>query len=1312
MPRMPLPSELTELEPEKLAQGALALYAKRANVWRQPQYDTYFVATTPVDDEERVDLLVILLPKAKAVTVRARLERLDLRVRQRRVVDLRRGRTRPRLVFPASEEQVPTTVVREADLVAALHEAWPALDAWRIGPTLFGGGGVDQPEALLHLLEKELIADRHTRLNATGGDLQRQTRLARVFVDLRVEESGETFLQSTLASAAQPEWSGRRPLDGGRAENRIVLVGGPGQGKTTLGTYLCQLHRAALIAAHPGSSEPDTAAIAEAVLESTSERIRAKRIPIRVVLHRFADDLATNRVTDLWGWLANNCNLQTETKAYSRELLSSWFARWPLLLVFDGLDEVPETANRGPVLAAIRSFLGDLERADLFVVITTRPQGYRGEFGSEGWTHLEIQEFTRDEAVDYAKRLFAEWQSGDRVRQAELEARTRRAVSEPLAEQLAKSPLQVVILCVLLEQSGRAPRDRWRLYKEYYRIISARERERGIPAVEVLEAHPELIERLHAEVAFILHRRAEVARGTSSGMDEDEFERVIRRLLVLDGHPHESIEEMTPNIRRAALHRLVLLVPVADQIGFEIRSLQEFHAGERLFWGEESLLPRRMEAIAGTQHWRNVLLFVAGHIASERAHLLPRVVSLCAAVDAQEGGLGAEASLGAGLATDLLTEGSVRGRPKIRDDLRKLATHALSPAEVSNARGWWFNPAVDPGQRFALLMGDLGVLDQLTRRLLDDGLSAAAQLTDLRFPHWPLRTLLDHLPERPGLTVLFVDGLARGLELPATPLPSLPPGPASTLLALAKVAATPPPAASDLLPAVMAALDHFQDAEELLARILDAHRPRMGVELIGRLLRSGKGDFPHLRHSLGRLLSSRPTPLQSRSVALDLELPAIDLEEEAVAGTPAEGPTWIAGLELSNLRGWEHLKLSFPRPPKGGQWIFFVGENGTGKTTLLRGLALSLARLGVAQRLVTETPGDLVRYGGDEASVVTSLGDGTGAKMRLVGQNVVPNGEAPEVFVLGYGVRRGTVLGVTKREVSFRPGKEVETLFIEGGDIIHGETWLQGLALRATKDPREADVLDAVKRLLCRLLPGVDEIRLDLDGVRVTGSGVGDVPLRATSDGYLTTAGWVIDLVARYMERERAAQRMPGPNFNRDITGLVLIDEVDLNLHPHWQWSLVEGLREMFPRLSFVVTTHNPVTLLGARREEVWVIDREPSGRLRAVQRDIEPGTDAAELLTGWWFGLPSIVDRNTMRLLDEHRAALRKDPDGEEARTLEATLRKRLRRFADTSLERMAASVAANVLQKRADALTPEDRQRARERAKATLERLAQLPS
>jgi nucleoside phosphorylase len=439
-----------------------------------------------------------------------------------------------------------------------------------------------------------------------------------------------------------------------------------------------------------------------------------------------------------------------------------------------------------------------------------------------------------------------------------------------------------------------------------------------------------------------------------------------------------------------------------------------------------------------------------------------------------------------------------------------------------------------------------------------------------------------------------------------------------------------------------------------------------------------------------------------------------------VAPSPrGAAPFHIEHLHLSAIRGFDEIGLSFGVPAGDeGQWVILLGANGVGKTTLLRALAIALSPEQVVQavlgRLGRSAP--MVRLGSQVATVDVRCPDGfvpraslaageTGDRLEARG-----GGEVGSPFLVAYGCRRGSALGGASREVDVSsPLASIEALFDEGASLVHAETWLKEKKLAGIQGgagSRDATFFDAVVAALIRLLPGVGALHVNADAVEVEGPGVGRIPFGALSDGYLTTTGWILDMIARWAEDARRRNIVLDGTFAERMTGLAIVDELDLHLHPRWQRDVVSDLRRLFPRMSFVVTTHNPLTLLGLRPGEVYVLRRdEETSAVTVTQRDLPPGAGAERILTGEWFDLPSTLDDETLAMLETHRRMLR-DGRGEEpeARALEKKLRSRLGTYADTSMERLAESAAAEVLDDEARGLTAEGRAAARAKIKDLL--------
>src|SRR3546814_8010748 len=85
--------------------------------------------------------------------------------------------------------------------------------------------------------------------------------------------------------------------------------------------------------------------------------------------------------------------------------------------------------------------------------------------------------------------------------------------------------------------------------------------------------------------------------------------------------------------------------------------------------------------------------------------------------------------------------------------------------------------------------------------------------------------------------------------------------------------------------------------------------------------------------------------------------------------------------------------------------------------------------------------------------------------------------------------------------------------------------------------------------------------------------------------------------------------------------GLLLLDEIEVHLHPQWRLGIVSMLRQVFPRLRVIATTHDPLCLQQTHPGEVMLLRRNPEDGVRALPLDVPPGLRADQLLHGDWFG-------------------------------------------------------------------------------------------
>lgn len=181
------------------------------------------------------------------------------------------------------------------------------------------------------------------------------------------------------------------------------------------------------------------------------------------------------------------------------------------------------------------------------------------------------------------------------------------------------------------------------------------------------------------------------------------------------------------------------------------------------------------------------------------------------------------------------------------------------------------------------------------------------------------------------------------------------------------------------------------------------------------------------------------------------------------------------------------------------------------------------------------------------------------------------------------------------------------------------------------------------------------------------------------SDGWRSYVGSVVALAMRCAEvnplQADAAATTPG---------ILLVDEIEQHLHPELQLRVVDGLRRAFPLFQIIATTHSPLVLTdvkAAESDRVWRLDRGTDGVVSLAPLLAPVGRNAEQVLTGSWFGVSSTLDDETLRMMAEHRKLLRDGDGAKNARTrLEEELRRRLGRYAETSVEVLVLAVVAEL--------------------------------
>ena len=277
----------------------------------------------------------------------------------------------------------------------------------------------------------------------------------------------------------------------------------------------------------------------------------------------------------------------------------------------------------------------DIDDADALIVIATRPQGFRGVFNDPDFRHIRLRGLTFKRLAPTAVTSSSSALGITNLKDQVL-ARLNAALAEKAAARLMRTPLQVTIMYLLLERPVRPPQARHSLFEAYFDTIYAREAAKPGRMARLLEEHRSDIVAIHELVGLELQLKAESSGEPS--MDKDRLHSISLARLGLDGEGYSDTKAtaLARDIVRCATDRLAPTPVEEDNIGFEVRSLQEYMAARALTTGLDVDVVHNMRAIAVFDHWRNVWLLAAGRIFARREGLRDALVNTLRILDASE----------------------------------------------------------------------------------------------------------------------------------------------------------------------------------------------------------------------------------------------------------------------------------------------------------------------------------------------------------------------------------------------------------------------------------------------------------------------------------------------------------------------------------------------------------------------------------------------------------------------------------------------------------------------------------------------------
>ncbi len=368
---------------------------------------------------------------------------------------------------------------------------------------------------------------------------------------------------------------------------------------------------------------------------------------------------------------------------------------------------------------------------------------------------------------------------------------------------------------------------------------------------------------------------------------------------------------------------------------------------------------------------------------------------------------------------------------------------------------------------------------------------------------------------------------------------------------------------------------------------------------------------------------------------------------------------YIKSLSIRNMRAFHEAGIEFRVPsrrrvrsePRLTNVTVLLGINGSGKSTILDAVALALLSPLIGSSgyrpyvLIRRSSRGEVREATIKANIELNEQDlqsgsirrrdtlALGATIRRRGsvELIEPEGdsdhrleplyyeESPAFFIAGYGAMRrvdqdGSRFDSPSRQKLRGPRYErVASLFEDHYALSPLNGWLPEWQMR---DPRR---FSEVVSLIGRLLPKGLKFTGDMEGGEFVFHAHGvAIPFGALSDGYRAYLGWISDLLSHMCVACSLDMSL------LDCEGVVMVDEIDLHIHPEWQRTIVPQIARTLPHLQFIFTTHSPLVVGSLEKENIWLVARR--GRQPALSRPDEEvyGLSADQILRSDLFGLSS----------------------------------------------------------------------------------------
>lgn len=320
-------------------------------------------------------------------------------------------------------------------------------------------------------------------------------------------------------------------------------------------------------------------------------------------------------------------------------------------------------------------------------------------------------------------------------------------------------------------------------------------------------------------------------------------------------------------------------------------------------------------------------------------------------------------------------------------------------------------------------------------------------------------------------------------------------------------------------------------------------------------------------------------------------------------------PTYsLRSIEIENFKGIKHTKIE--DLPKEAKWIFLTGKNGYGKSCVLQGIFIGFYGIKRIRNFFIED-----NYG---FSILLEHYNtiNTAWEKREVNEQDESYNNPPFSYLSGYGSSRLNLQSPQSQNEEKEKSAPGYGLFNPDGILLNIEIELKNWYYRSQVKDLEAESkalfanqFKIAKEVLLYLMPNIEDISVDAKEDKIYYSEKDEEENILTerrsfeelASGNKSIIAMVGDMMVRLFKYQRRLSSAA------DLEGIVIIDELDLHLHPSWQKALPGLLSEIFPKIQFIASTHSPIPFLGAPEGSVFLkVNRTEEEGITLERLDID----------------------------------------------------------------------------------------------------------